>query len=175
MKRYQNARYSRGQFKIQQMAFVLVATIIFFAIVAVFYVSIRFSSLREDVGDSRKEEVVEMVRKIAGTPEFIWSNWEDCASCIDLDKVKFLKGRTQYQEFWQDISLLKVVRVYPLYDSDECAAANYPRCNSITLIEKENFEAYEAFVSLCRYDEDIGQERCELGKVIMGFESVENG
>lgn len=36
-----NVNYSRGQMKIQQMAFVLVITMIFFAMVGVFYASIR--------------------------------------------------------------------------------------------------------------------------------------
>ncbi len=172
MMQSQNAKCSKGQFKIQQMAFVLVALMIFFGIVAVFYVSIRFSSLKGDVSDIRKEEVIESVRKMAGTPEFISTNWEDCASCVDLDKVFVLKDKASYQGFWQDINLLQVLRVYPSYSSDECTANSYPRCNKITLTDKGNYEAYEAFVSLCRYDYSIGQERCELGKVVMGFEAV---
>ena len=178
MTQFQNAKYSKmnlkAQFKIQQMAFVLVALMVFFGIVAVFYISIRFSSLQEDVTDIRKEEVIESVRKMAGTPEFISSNWEDCASCVDLDKAWILKDKASYQDFWQDISLLQVLRVYPSYDTDECTDVSYPRCNKITLTDKGNYEAYEAFVSLCRYDSAISQVRCELGKVVMGFEAVGN-
>ena len=171
----QNVKYSKGQFKIQQMVFVLVATIIFFAVVAVFYVSIRFGSLRSDVEDQRKEAVLEQVRKIASTPEFIWTNWEDCSACVDMDKVFLLKNRTAYQGFWNEIALLKMSRVYPRYGTEECAANSYPRCNSITLKREEGFESYEAFISLCRYDESASHVICELGKVIMGFEGVDGG
>ena len=94
MANWQIARYSKGQFKIQQMVFVLVATLILFAIAAVFFVSIRFGGLQTDVESQRKAEVLEQVRKITGTPEFIWSNWEDCASCLDLDKAFLIKNRT---------------------------------------------------------------------------------
>ena len=170
----QGAKYSRGQFKIQQMVFVLVATLIFFGIVAVFYVSIKFGSVRQDVQDERQESALAQVKKMVGTPEFIWTSWEDCASCVDMDKVFLLKNRTSYQGFWKDVALLKVSRVYPKYRTEECTAANYPRCNEITLVKKEGFQSYESFVSLCRYDGDIGQARCELGKVIVGFEGVEN-
>ncbi len=157
------------------MAFVLVATMIFFAIVGLFYFSIRFSSLKEDVGDLRRDEVIETVRKLSGSPEFSFGSWEDCAACVDFDKVMALKERNSYQNFWQDVSLLQVIRVYPEYGSEECTAGNYPNCNKITLTEKEDYESYEAFVSLCRYDGGIGFSRCELGKIVMGFESVENG
>ena len=169
----QNVRYSKGQFKIQQMVFVLVATMIFFGIVAIFYVSIRFGSIKGDVQDERQEAVLAQVRKMAGTPEFVWSSWEDCASCVDMDKVFLLKNRTSYQGFWKDVSLLKVSRVEPRYGTEECTSVSYPRCNKITLIEKPGYQSYESFVSLCRYDGSIGQPRCELGKIVMGFEGVE--
>jgi hypothetical protein len=163
----------KAQLKIQQMAFVLVAMMVFFGIVAIFYVTIKYSSIKENVGDLREEEVIEIVRKISGSPEFLWSDFEDCSSCIDLDKVFILKSRDSYKNFWQGISLLKVKRIYPVYDGGECVSANYPECDEITLVEKENIQAHEAFVSLCWYDSSIEQSRCELGKVIMGFEVVE--
>jgi len=162
---------SRGQFKIQQMVFVLIAVIILFGIVSVFFVSIRFGSLKSGVEDQHKEAVFEQVRKMAGTPEFIWTSSESCASCVDMDKLILLKNRTSYKGFWKDISLLKVSRVYPAY-SGECTLGSYPECNSITLVQGDNYESYESFVSLCRYDGEIGGTRCEMGKIIMGFEGV---
>ncbi len=169
-----NVKSSKGQFKIQQMVFVLVATLILFAIASIFFVSMRFGGLRSDFEDQKKSEVIEQVDKIAGTPEFIWTSFEDCPSCIDLDKIFMIKNRTAYQGFWKEIALLKISRVYPKYSTDECTLQSYPRCNSITLVEKEGFEAYESFVSLCRFDETDKSTRCEIGKVIMGFEGVEN-
>ncbi len=165
---------SKGQFKIQQMVFVLVAILIFFGIVAVFYVSVKFGSVKQDVQEGRQEASMMQARKMVGTPEFIWTSWEDCASCVDLDKVFLLKNRTSYQGFWKDIALLKVVRVQPKYLTRECNSVNYPRCNEITLIEKGGFQSYDSFVSLCRYDNEIGETRCELGKIIVGFEGVKN-
>lgn len=155
------------------MVFIIVAIIILFGIVSVFFVSIRFGSLRSDVEDLRKDAVLTQVRKMAGTPEFIWISSDDCSSCVDLDKIFLLKERNSYQGFWTDISLLKVRRAYPLYETEECTVESYPRCNSVTLINKGNFEAYESFVSLCRFDGELKQTKCELGKIMMGFEGVE--
>jgi len=164
---------SKGQFKIQQMVFIIVAIIILFGIVAVFFVSIKFGSLESDVEDLRKEAVFTQVRKMAGTPEFIWIASDDCSSCVDFDKVLMLKDRESYKGFWTDISLLKVSRVYPLYAAEECTTQNYPECNSVTLVNKGEYEAYESFVSLCRFDSSLKQKKCEIGKIIMGFEGVE--
>ena len=166
-------RYSKGQFKIQQMVFIIIAIIILFGIVSVFFISVKFSSLRSDVEDLRKEAVLTQVRKMTGAPEFNWIMSDDCSSCVDLDKIFLLKDRNSYKGFWNDVSLLKVSRVYPLYDIGECTTQNYPRCNTVTLVNKGDFEAYESFVSLCRFDDTLKQTKCELGKVIMGFEGVE--
>ena len=165
-------KYSKGQFKIQQMVFIIVAIIILFGIVSVFFVSIKFGSLKSDIEDLKKEAVLTQVRKMAGTPEFIWLASDDCSSCVDMDKIFLLKERNSYKGFWVDVSLLKVSRVYPTYDSQECTPQNYPKCNGVTLIDKGNFEGYESFVSLCRFDDSIKQTKCELGKIIMGFDTV---
>lgn len=162
-------RYSKGQFKIQQMVFILVAIVILFGIVSVFFVSIRFGSLKSDVESIRKEAVFTQVRKIVGTPEFSWISSDSCASCVDLDKVFLLKDRNSYKGFWNDVSLLQIKRVYPLYETQECTKESYPRCNSVSLIEDGDFESYETFVSLCRFDPESLQSKCELGKVVMGF------
>ncbi len=157
------------------MVFVLVATLILFAIAAIFFVSMKFGGLRSDFEDQKKSTVIEQVGKITGTPEFVWSGFEHCSSCVDFDKIFMIKNRTAYQDFWKEIALLKISRVYPKYSTDECTPQSYPRCNSITLVEREGFQGYESFVSLCRFDESDKATRCEIGKVIMGFEGVDNG
>jgi hypothetical protein len=166
---------SRGQMKIQQMAFVLVALMIFFAIVALFYFSIKVQVLQEDVETLREEDVIETVRKMSGAPEFAWTSAGDCTSCIDLDKVLMLKNRTSYKGFWRDIALLQVVRIHPSSEEGkECTRENYPNCDTITLVdENKNLRGHKAFVALCRYEGIKGYTKCELGKIVMAFETVE--
>ena len=169
---YYRVNCSKGQTKIQQMAFVLVAIFIFFAIVALFYFSVSTRLLESNVEDLREQEVIATVRKIAGTPEFVWSVY-DCASCVDLDKIFVLKDRVTYQDFWKNINFLKVERVHPKYEVDECIRGIYPLCNSIVIVDDETKTVtHSAFVSLCRYDNEKKFNRCELGKIVMGFETV---
>ena len=170
---YLRVNSSKGQLKIQQMAFVLVATMIFFALVFLFYATVRFSSLKGDVEDIRKENVLETIRKISSTAEFKWTR-EDCNACIDMDKVLMLKDREAYQGFWKNVPLLKIERVYPKYSGQECTAHTYPECDTITIIdESSNVVAYKSFVSLCRYEPSEKYYKCDLGKVVMAYESIE--
>ena len=162
----------RGQIKIQEMAFILIAIVVFFSMVSLFYFSIRYSSLKKDVEFLREQEVIENVRKMAGTAEFAFTA-KDCGSCVDLDKVLMLKERTSYKGFWKNIALLQIARVYPTYENKECTRQNYPNCDTITLFEEnKGLVGHKAFVALCRYEKTEGY-KCELGKIIMSFETVE--
>lgn len=167
-----NVNYSKGQLKIQQMAFVLVATMIFFSMVFLFYTVVRYSFLEGEVEDLRSQEVLESIRQISTTSEFSWTR-EDCSSCIDMDKVLMLKERESYKGFWKGVPLLQIERVYPKYEAQECTTQNYPECNVISIIEEEkNLVARSSFVSLCRYEPIENYYKCELGKVRMAYESI---
>src|SRR3989344_366257 len=111
MRQLQIVRYSKGQMKIQEMAFVLVAIFIFFALVALLYFSIRLSGLRQSAQMSNDDQAREMVKKIASMPEF---SSPECDSCIDLDKALIVKNKVVYNNFWE-LDYLKIERVYPKY------------------------------------------------------------
>lgn len=155
----------RGQMKIQEMAFVLVAVIVFFGLVALLYFSIRMSGLKSEASNLGQDEAMQMAQRMSATPEFAWTAG-DCDNCVDFDKVMALKDSAKYKVFW-GLDYLKVERVYPS-GKGECTKANYPNCGSLTLVEKDNFGTPpSAFVSLCRYDFKEGQSyrRCEMGKI----------
>lgn len=163
---------SRGQIKVQQMAFVLMAIFVFFALVVVFYLTMSLSSLEGKAEDLRDQEALEVARAITNTPEFGW-DVESCDSCVDFDKVLLLKEKFSdghYKDFW-DFNLLKIQKVYPAGEG-ECTLENYPDCAEVTLIDEGSYAGKSTFVALCRYDGGIGDFKCELGKVIVGFEGV---
>ncbi len=152
----------KAQLKIQQMAFVLVALVIFFALAALFYFSISFSDLQSQAQILREKEAKEIVRNMVATPEFSSSI---CSACIDLDKVLMLKEKDSYKNFW-NLDFLKLEKLYPQPESkDECTKVNYPNCKTITLIETKDFGSpHSAFVALCRYEQSNGgYTKCELG------------
>ncbi len=147
------------------MSFVLVAIMVFFGLVALLYISIRMSSLKQDVNVLAQDEAMAMVRKIASSPELAFSV-RDCPNCLDMDKAIALKSLTSYKNFW-NLNYLRIDKVYPV-QSGECTGANYPNCQSITLIEKDNFGSPPfAFVALCRQAFENGEHypKCELGRV----------
>lgn len=156
------ANSSRGQLKIQQMAFVLMAIIFFFALVAILYLIISLGNLKEKAASLQEDEAKELVRKLASTPEFASSA---CSNCIDLDKVFILKSRNSYKGFW-NLDFLQIEKVFPT-SKGECEKSNYPQCSKITLIPKEEFGSpSNAFVSLCYFEQQQGgYVKCELGRI----------
>ncbi|MEK6824706.1 MAG: hypothetical protein AABY02_02520, partial [Nanoarchaeota archaeon] len=125
---YSVVRSSKGQMKMQQMAMVLVAFVIFFVLVGVFVLSVKLSSVRESAGSARENEARALVHKLASTPEFSWT-YEDCSACVDLDKLFLLKDQDAYRGFWGSyISMIKVQRLYPNDGTEylECTSGNYP-------------------------------------------------
>ncbi|MEK6928856.1 MAG: hypothetical protein AABW65_02795 [Nanoarchaeota archaeon] len=162
---------SKGQLKIQEMAFALLAIIIFLVISGLFYFVFKASSLKEDVGEQRENEAREIARRIANTPEFSWSTSE-CSNCIDLDKLMALKDKESYKGFW-NLEHLRIEVIYPVKNG-ECLKVNYPECSSITLVNKSIAPLSSAFVSLCRQEfKKQGYIKCELGKIYAGGKKVE--
>jgi len=154
---------NKGQMKIQQMAFVLVAIMIFFVLVGLLFITLRVGALNKSAQNLKDDAAKEIVKRLANTPEFIWS---DCPGCVDVDKAIVLKAHAQeYEDLWK-LDYLAFEFVYPSRNKSECDLVNYPECSTITLIKDsgEYGVANSAYVSLCYWDKD-GYNKCELGKI----------
>lgn len=161
----------KGQMKIQEMAFVLVAIVVFFALVALVYLSIRLSTLEGDVTAQREEGAKELVRKLSDIPEF---SWAACSGCVDMDKALILKDKTSYKNMW-DLDYLMIEKVYPNRTRVECTRANYPDCSTVTIINDTGYygSPTSTFVALCEFEAVGGYTKCELGKIYASAEAVE--
>jgi len=165
------AGYSRGQMKIQEMAFVLVAFIVFFALVLLFYVAFRGSTLKQEAKELEESKAMELVQKLSSSPEL---NYAGCSKCLDFDKALVLKNEASYRNFWQ-IDYLRIERVYPFGNAAECTTANYPNCNSITIKSsgKDFGIPSWAFVALCRQEFiEGGYTKCELGRIYASGKAI---
>lgn len=156
----------RGQIKIQEMAFVLVALMVFFGIIAVLYLSVQGSLLSQKAREQSDERAIHAVRVLAATPEFTWS---ECPECVDLDKVfvikKQLSRNASLRGLW-DYDYLVLEQLYPAQAGGECTPASYPACNRTTVLAPSGAYgvASSSFVTLCRWDP--GQQRvCSLGRL----------
>ncbi len=169
--RYSTAGFSkRSQMKIQQMAFVLVAIMIFFGFVALIYFSLTLTNISRISQQLRDNEAREIVNTISSSPELAFTSAGDCSFCIDLEKVILLKEDQDYKKFW-NLDYLMIERVYPSIDGEiECTRADLQgsklECNQITIIQSTGtIAAKKAFVTLVRYDSEIKNFRYELGRI----------
>lgn len=174
MQTLQPAPYSKkAQLKIQQMAFVLVALMIFFGLIAVIYFSIWSSSIQKSSKQRQGEEASQIALAMAGTPEFAFTSSSDCSSCIDFEKLVAVSQNEKYKNLWNlDYLEIEIVYPKPSEPDKECkTAADLTKCGKITIIPKpENFgSAPHTFVSLVRRAKDTngnGYFKYEIAKII---------
>jgi hypothetical protein len=156
--------------KIQQMAFMLVALMIFFGMVALIYFAINLSNLESQVNRLQDQEAQELVRKLSGTPEFIFTSSTDCSSCIDMDKVERIADPItglidKYENLW-NIDYLMVECIYTSKASG-CSP-------EVEVIKKtDQLSTKTAFVTLAQWDDDIKSFRYDLGKIHASIREVE--
>lgn len=156
---------SKAQLKIQQMAFMLVGLAIFFSMVALVYFSISYSGLKKTAENLEETEAMEIVRKLASSPELAFTSASDCPNCVDFDKAYMLKSVDAYKRFW-NIDYLMVEKIYPVSTNDECVEPFYPDCSKITIASSNNFgSASSAYVTIVSWDNSIDNFRYELGRV----------
>ena len=165
-----------GQMKIQQMIFMLMAVVLFFAMIGVFIIVFKFSSLKDTASLLEEKNALLLASKIANSPEFSCgeSFGSNKINCIDMDKFMMLKQRAEnYKDFWSVLNI-EVIRTYPKISSKiECGLDNYPNCNSIKL-RSQNISGYDIsnFVSLCHKESngDYSYDKCEIGKILISYE-----
>ncbi len=173
---------NKAQMKIQQMAFMLIAIFVFFALVGLLIITVKFSGLKEKATELQEKNAMLLVAKIANSPEFSCGDaLGSGVSCIDLDKVMILKENIGiYEGFWgRGVSNIEIIKIYPSYEKEIICnlGTNYPdTCNTIKLISEDIVGVpYSNFVALCRKESYNGQiyDKCELGKILVSYEVVQ--
>ncbi len=163
---------NKAQMKIQQMAFMLIAIMLFFVLVGLFVISMSSGGLKAKKAALDEKNALLLVSKLANYPEFSCENayGGDRVNCIDFDKAFILKTHPEYSKFLD----LKNVQIKKMTSEEEiiCTQENYPDCNFLSLFE-ENSEGDDKsiFVALCRKDNLAGSlyNKCELAQLIVRF------
>ncbi len=173
-KRFLVPQFSKGQLKIQEMAFMLMAVVILFVIAGLFFIVIEYRSLYKEAGQTEKEKAISTIAKLAETAEFTCGK----SLCIDTDRLMVMKERAFYNGFWP-VTSLSVIKIFPKQDVIECSEKNYPNCTFFKIYDsrKENIETVSTFVSLCRKEakNNYWYDKCELGKIVAGIEPKQAG
>ena len=167
----------KAQMKIQQMAFMLMAVFVFFALVAMFVIVFKFSGLKESASVLEEKNAVLLVSKLANSPEFTCGDsfGSGKVNCVDADKIMILKEHMgDYSGFW-GVSNIEIRKTYPEATNEIiCTRANYPRCNLIQIVSEETSgTGVSNFISLCRKDslEDSSYDKCEIARLIVSYET----
>ena len=164
---------NRGQLKIQQMAFMLIAVTLFFVLVGMFVLSIQLSGLKSSAAVLEEKNAMLLVTKLANSPEFSCGEAfkNKRTNCIDSDKVLILKENiNKYDNFW-GVENIEIRKIYPISEDKECTLDTYPDCNIIKIREGKITSEVSNFVSLCRKESIEGEvyDKCELAKLIVSY------
>jgi hypothetical protein len=169
-------KQKRGQIKIQQMSFMLIAVTLLFMLVGLFFLSIRLYSLKKTATTLGEQEAMLLVSKLANSPEFSCGNafGRSRTNCVDFDKLMALKERaSEYSEFW-GIAKIELRKIYPGEGSILCDKKNYPDCDIIKILDKKvnTQPATPNFVALCRKEKttSIIYDKCELALLMVSSE-----
>lgn len=164
----------KAQVKVQQMAFMLIGLTIFFVLVGLFVLSFVFSGIKQSKAALDEEQATLLAQKLANSPEFSCEGafGTQKTDCVDLDKVWALKDHiSDYSNFW-GVQGIEILKLYPKSKNSECAAANYPDCNHLTVLGSKSLGVDKStFVSICRKDTFGGRiyNKCEIGKLIVRY------
>ena len=169
----------KGQMKIQQTAFMLLAITVFFVLVGLFVLMFKMGSIKDTAEILERDNAMSLVSKLANSPEFACGGafGTSKVDCVDADKVMALKQNSAiYEGFW-GISNIEILKIYPASEENiECNIITYPNCNFIQIKEGE-LTGYSVsnFVSLCRKESFEGSpyNKCELARLMVSYEAIE--
>lgn len=158
----------RGQLKIQQMAFMLMAVVLFFILAGLFWLSIQYVQLHKQANLNERERAIIVSSFLAGSAEFTCGDY-----CVDSDRMLVLGEVEAYKKFLWPYAYI-IIKKLGREDKIECTKANYPNCNTFTILDKgkESVGEAETFIALCRKESYVTgiNEKCELGKIKIGYE-----
>jgi len=161
----------RGQMKIQQMAFMLIALSILFMMIILFAARGTLTSVKEKSTELREGNAINLVSTIANSPEFSCGTayGKNRVNCVDLDKVVALKLHiNDYKDFW-GVNGIELVKVYP-ESTLLCNSENYLDCGVLKILDNNNLGVgYFSYVSLCHKEkgEFLTYDKCEISKLIV--------
>lgn len=167
----------KGQVKIQEMAFMLVGVVIFFAIVGLFALVIFSDQLYREAQQTSEKRTLTAITFLADSPEF--ECVEGQTNCIDGDKLMALIGRNNYVRLWP-FSSLTIIRFHAFDKSEnsliDCNMQNYPNCDRFNVYSKGVDEVRIAsYAALCMTDYEVEHyKRCEIVKVLAGTEQIKH-
>ena len=162
-----------GQFKIQQMAFMILGVFIFFVLVGLFFMRIQMGGLNSSFASLQREAALSSISIISNMPELRYSSSEELT--LDKDKLVIMASTfsQDYEEFWP-VASVKVYKVFPKFEKEvKCPAVD---CNyyEVYKSDQKNVSEVSTFVSICERVREgtTTYDRCEIGKLSVGVKNA---
>ena len=158
---------NKGQYQIQQMAFMILAIFFFFIMVGLFFVGWQFASLKKGFAGIQEEKALSALKVIADSTEL--NCGQSDSWCIDKDKlIAFGENSGLYQDYWS-VASIEVLMVYPNENEGDPLLCPVKGCDFYVLYDngQRNKKTYSAYVNVCQAV-DRSHEICELGKLLLG-------
>lgn len=144
-------KQKKSQIKVQETAFVLLALILLFGLILIFYVKFQFGRIEKIGEEKQKEAALSLLEKIPAMPELKCGMSKGL--CIDKDKAIILKDIPDYEKIWQGLSRIEI---RPIYPSAESIIIYSKGTKNIT---------YSTFVNLCEQEEM--SYKCGIAKILV--------
>lgn len=163
----------RGQLKIQEMAFVLLAIIVLFALVFLIFVAFQSRQYSSYAIMTREARAVTMLESIAAMPELRCSSSFSSTSeavCVDKDKVNAFNSsltlQNNYRIIWQN-SLISSIIIEEVYPASGKKYVIYKASQ-----QPASYRTYSTFVALCE-EMQISRTFCTIAKIKATMEMPE--
>lgn len=169
-----NKKNKKGQLKIQEMAFVLLAVVFLFALIFLFYVQFQTKAFSDQARILREERTIALLEHVSAMPELGCSGLDETI-CIDQDKLEVFHDneaiQKNYEKLWKSAFILKIIvkPVYPVNDNGDNGENNkefivYKSDKTI-----ESAETYSTFIPLCK-SANTGKASCGIGRILITTE-----
>ena len=148
---------TKGQIKIQEMAFVLLAIVLLAIIATVFFIKFQSSRLTEAADYARQQTAISLLDKVASMTELSCKEEE---ICLDEDKLMIVKNnQTEMANLFQGIKEIKIKKIHP--STDEIIFYKSGQKN----------ESYSTFVNVCKQRKSgySFEWSCEMAMLIIGY------
>ena len=156
---------NKGQLKIQEMAFVLLAIVFLFALVLLFFTAFQYRLWQNVAAETRESRAISLLEVISSMPELRCSSSFSSTSeavCIDEDKLAYFNKsgnmRERYSILWQN-SMAASIEIQQIYPSKKSYFL-YTKPK----IDELSTQTFSTYISICS-EELKGISRCTLARV----------
>ena len=175
-KNYNNKSFgfnNKGDIRIQQTAFMILAVFFFFVLVGLFFLGYYSRDLKARTHELEKKQTIASLQTLIDMAELSYDATGYEYLSLDEDKILVMSVEV-YSTIWP-VSSIKIYKVFPAFD--KLVKCPNPECNYYVVYDsgQEEVEEYSTFVSLCRKNKEFGSiyDKCEIAKLSAGVENVE--